>query len=127
MRQAIAHAVNWGALIEPFYGEYGQLAGSFQPPAIFGSNPDVLPYEYNPEKAKELLAAAGLPDGFETDFWYIPVIRGYFPDSKAIGEAIAADLAKVGIRSQPADRGLGRLSGRPQRRQVPHVDVGLGL
>jgi peptide/nickel transport system substrate-binding protein len=98
VRQAIAHAVNWGALIKPFYGEYGQLAGSFQPPAVLGSNPDVKPYEYNPTKAKELLAKAGLPNGFETDFWYIPVIRGYFPDSKAIGEAIAADLAKVGIK-----------------------------
>ncbi|MCE7982387.1 MAG: ABC transporter substrate-binding protein [Caldilinea sp. CFX5] len=98
VRQAIAHAVNWAALIPAFYGEYGQLAGSFQPPAILGHNPDIQPFEYNPDKAKELLAAAGLPDGFETDFWYIPVIRGYFPDSKAIGEAIAADLAKVGIR-----------------------------
>jgi len=98
VRQAIAHAVNWAALIPAFYGDYGQLAGSFQPPAILGSNPDIQPFEYNPDKAKELLAAAGLPDGFETDFWYIPVIRGYFPDSKAIGEAIAADLAKVGIR-----------------------------
>ncbi len=98
VRQAIAHAVNWAALIEPFYGEFGELAGSFQPPAILGHNPDIQPYEYNPDKAKELLAAAGLPDGFETDFWYIPVIRGYFPDSKAIGEAIAADLAKVGIK-----------------------------
>ncbi|MGC8781823.1 MAG: ABC transporter substrate-binding protein [Anaerolineae bacterium] len=98
VRQAIAHAVNWAALIKPFYGEYGQLAGSFQPPAVLGSNPDVKPYEYNPTLAKELLAKAGLPNGFETDFWYIPVIRGYFPDSKAIGEAIAADLAKVGIK-----------------------------
>ncbi len=98
VRQAIAHAVNWAALIPAFYGEYGEQAGSFQPPAILGSNPDIQPYEYDPEKAKELLAAAGLPDGFETDFWYIPVIRGYFPDSKAIGEAIAVDLAKVGIR-----------------------------
>jgi peptide/nickel transport system substrate-binding protein len=98
VRQAIAYAVNWGALIKPFYGEYGQLAGSFQPPAVLGSNPDVKPYEYNPTKAKELLAAAGLPNGFETEFWYIPVVRGYFPDSKAIGEAIAADLAKVGIK-----------------------------
>ena len=98
VRQAIAHAVNWGALIKPFYGDYGELAGSFQPPTILGSNPDVKPHEYNPTKAKELLAKAGLPNGFETDFWYIPVIRGYFPDSKAIGEAIAADLAKVGIK-----------------------------
>ncbi|MEZ4705616.1 MAG: ABC transporter substrate-binding protein [Caldilineaceae bacterium] len=98
VRQAIAHAVNWDALIPAFYGDFGERAGSFQPPAILGSNPNVTAYEYNPDKAKELLAAAGLPDGFETDFWYIPVIRGYFPDSKAIGEAIAADLAKVGIR-----------------------------
>lgn len=98
VRQAVAHAVNWQALIEPFYGDFGDLAGGFQPPAILGSNPDIQPYEYNPELAKELLAKAGLPDGFETDFWYIPVIRGYFPDSKAIGEAIAADLAKVGIK-----------------------------
>jgi peptide/nickel transport system substrate-binding protein len=97
VRQAIAHAVNWAALIPAFYGDYGQLAGGFQPPAILGANPDIQPYEYDPELAKELLAQAGLPDGFETDFWYIPVIRGYFPDSKAIGEAIAADLAKVGI------------------------------
>ncbi len=98
VRQAIAHAVDWAALIEPFYGEWAMPAQSFQPPAILGHNPNVKQYEYDPEKAKELLAAAGLPDGFETDFWYIPVIRGYFPDSKAIGEAIAADLAKVGIK-----------------------------
>src|SRR5690606_6241421 len=97
VRQAIAHAVNWEALIPAFYGDFGQLAGSFQPPAILGSNPDIQPYAYDPELAKELLAQAGLPDGFTTDFWYIPVIRGYFPDSKAIAEAIAADLAKVGI------------------------------
>lgn len=99
VRQAVAHAVNWEALIPAFYGDFGELAGSFQPPAILGSNPAITAHEYNPDKAKELLAAAGLPDGFETEFWYIPVIRGYFPDSKAIGEAIAADLAKVGIKT----------------------------
>jgi peptide/nickel transport system substrate-binding protein len=97
VRQAIAHAVNWEALIPAFYGEYGELAGSFQPPAILGHNPDIEPFAYDPDLARELLAEAGLPDGFTTDFWYIPVIRGYFPDSKAIAEAIAADLARVGI------------------------------
>ncbi|MEZ4636605.1 MAG: ABC transporter substrate-binding protein [Caldilineaceae bacterium] len=97
VRKAIAHAVNWDALIPAFYGEFGERAGSFQPPAIMGSNPDIEPYAYDPEMAQQLLADAGLAEGFETDFWYIPVIRGYFPDSKAIGEAIAADLARVGI------------------------------
>ncbi len=98
VRKAWAHAVNWDALIETFYSKYAVRATCFQPPAILGHNPNIKPYEYNPDLAKELLAQAGLPDGFETDFWYVPVIRGYFPDSKALSEAMAADLAKVGIR-----------------------------
>jgi len=97
VRWAIAHAINRQALVDAFYTKNDTLAKCFQPPAILGSNPDVGEIEYNPEKAKELLAQAGLPDGFKTEFWYIPVIRGYFPDSKAIAEAIAVDLAKVGI------------------------------
>ena len=63
-----------------------------------GHNPQIKAYEYSPDKAKELLKKAGLEGGFETDFWYIPVVRGYFPDSKALSEAMAADLAKVGIK-----------------------------
>jgi peptide/nickel transport system substrate-binding protein len=98
VRQAIAHAVNWDALVTTFYGDYAKRAAGFQPPAILGHNPELKPYEYSPDKAKELLTKAGLPDGFTTDFWYIPVVRGYFPDSKALSEAMAADLAKVGIK-----------------------------
>jgi peptide/nickel transport system substrate-binding protein len=97
VRWAIAHAVNRQALVDTFYTDQDSLATGFQPPAILGSNPDLPEIEYNPDKAKERLAQAGLPDGFKTEFWYIPVIRGYFPDSKAIAEAIAVDLAKVGI------------------------------
>jgi len=97
VRWAIAHAVNRQALVDTFYTDRDVLATGFQPPAILGSNPDLPPIEYDPDKAKQLLAEAGYPDGFKTEFWYIPVIRGYFPDSKAIAEAIAVDLAKVGI------------------------------
>ncbi len=98
VRQAVAMAVNWDAIIKTFYGEYAKRATCFQPPAILGHNPEIKAYEYNPDKAKELLKTAGLPDGFETDFWYIPVVRGYFPDSKALSEAMSADLAKIGIK-----------------------------
>ena len=98
VRWAIAHAINREALIEPFYGEFAEVAHAFQPPAILGHNPNLPHIEYDPDKARALLAEAGYPNGFETDFWYIPVIRGYFPDSKAIGEAMAIDLAKVGIK-----------------------------
>jgi peptide/nickel transport system substrate-binding protein len=98
VRWAIANAINRQALIDTFYTKQDTLATGFMPPAIMGSNPNLPPIEYNPDKAKEELAQAGLPDGFTTEFWYIPVIRGYFPDSKAIAEAISVDLAKVGIK-----------------------------
>jgi len=98
VRWAIAYAINRQALVDTFYTKQDSLAKCFQPSAILGSNPDVGPIEYNPDKAKEMLKQAGLPDGFKTEFWYIPVIRGYFPDSKAIAEAISVDLAKVGIQ-----------------------------
>ncbi len=97
VRWAIAHAINRQALVDTFYTDRDVLAEGFQPPAILGHNPDLPAIEYDPDKAKQLLTEAGYPDGFKTEFWYIPVIRGYFPDSKAIAEAIAVDLAKVGI------------------------------
>ena len=97
VRQAIAMAINRKALVDTFYSKSDTLATGFQPPAILGSNPNLPAIEYNPDKAKALLAEAGFPDGFTTDFWYIPVIRGYFPDSKAIAEAMAVDLAKIGV------------------------------
>jgi peptide/nickel transport system substrate-binding protein len=98
VRWAVAHAINREALIKNFYTKQDTLAKGFMPPAVLGSNPKLPAIEYNPDKAKQLLTEAGFPDGFSTEFWYIPVIRGYFPDSKAIAEAIAVDLAKVGIK-----------------------------
>jgi peptide/nickel transport system substrate-binding protein len=126
VRQAIAHAINRQALIDAFYTERDVLAEGFQPPAIMGHNPDLPDIEYDPDKAKELLAQAGLPDGFKTDFWYIPVIRGYFPDSKAIGEAIAVDLAKVGIEVELKTEDWGAYLEHRNEGQFPMWMLGWG-
>jgi len=96
VRQAVAMAINREALVANFYAEGDTVADGFQPPAIPGSKP-TLKIKYDPDAAKALLTEAGFPDGFSTEFWYVPVIRGYSPDGKAIAEAISVDLAKVGI------------------------------
>jgi peptide/nickel transport system substrate-binding protein len=56
---------------------------------MFGCDVDIKEYEYNPERAKELLAEAGYPNGFEFD---MTTYR-----ERPIMEAVAADLAEIGV------------------------------
>ena len=66
VRQALAHAVNIDQMIRyVLYGYGTQSTGIFTPEMWF-FNPDVQPLAYDPEKAKQLLEAAGWvpgPDG----------------------------------------------------------------
>jgi ABC-type transport system substrate-binding protein len=100
VRQAVAHAINKGAIVEALYPGIGMAAKNFLPPSLWGYNDDFEDYSYSPERAKELLTEAGYPDGFETNLWVMPVSRGYYPDPSKVGEAIQADLAAVGIDAE---------------------------
>lgn len=99
LRQAVALAINKKAIVDGLYGGNGEVADQLMPPVMWGRSSNVKAYPYDPARAKQLLAEAGQPNGFSFDFWYIPVSRPYYPDGKAIGTAIASDLAKVGIRA----------------------------
>jgi peptide/nickel transport system substrate-binding protein len=98
VRQAVAYAIDKEAIVDAFYrdGELGQVAAEFIPAALFG-NAGLEAYPYDPEKAKELLAEAGFADGFDTQFWYMPVSRPYYPNPQDLAEAVATYLADVGI------------------------------
>jgi peptide/nickel transport system substrate-binding protein len=111
VRQAIVTAINRKAIVDAFYGGLGLVAKELQPPALWGYNKDIKDYPYDPKQAQELLKQAGFPNGFSDItwedgkkeplvFWYMPVTRAYYPNPKEIGEAMAADLAKVGIKSK---------------------------
>ncbi len=100
VRQAIALAVDWQAIVDAFYGGLGERATEFVPPAMWGRAGDVPPFPYDPKKAKQLLAEAGYPNGFETEIWYMPVSRPYFPAPQPIAETIATYLADVGIKAK---------------------------
>lgn len=67
VRQALAHATDVKSIVEAFYGETADPATGIMPLTIFGSK-ETAGYEYNPEKAKELLAEAGYADGLTLNF-----------------------------------------------------------
>lgn len=97
VRQAVNHAIDKQAIVNAVAPETGQPAKEYLPPLMWGYNDEIVDYEYNPTKAKELLAKAGYPNGFELYLWYLPVRRSYFPEAKLIAEIIQSQLKAIGI------------------------------
>jgi peptide/nickel transport system substrate-binding protein len=97
VRRAIAHAINKESIVRNLYKGAATAANQGMPPVLFGYNHDITGYEYDPQKARDLLAEAGYADGFTVTMWHMPVSRPYFPVPTEIAEAIQADLAAVGI------------------------------
>lgn len=91
VRQAVNHAINRQELVDQL------LQGKSIPvhtacfPSQFGCAQDVTEYDYDPEKARELMAEAGYPDGFTTEF--------YAYRDREYAEAITSYLNAIGIRT----------------------------
>jgi len=92
VRQAINHAINRDSIAKNLLGGESRAVYSACFPSQFGCEQDVKKYDYNPEKAKKLLAEAGYPDGFETTLY------GY--RNRPFAEAMIGDLAAVGIKAK---------------------------
>ena len=95
VRQAITHAIDRQAIIDGAMFGYGTPIGTHFAP----HNPAYVDLtgnsEYDPEKAKALLAEAGLADGFTTTLKLPP--PSY---ARRGGEIIAAQLRAVGIETE---------------------------
>jgi len=101
IRQAIAHALNRDALIKAKYPAGSQVANEFMPPEVFGYNENVTKYDYDPDKAKQLIAESGVTNP-AIEFWYpTSISRPYMPDPAANFQAFKADLEKVGFKVTP--------------------------
>lgn len=68
VRDAINYAIDRELIVETIASGSGLPADAIIAPDVFGYA-DVDDYEYNPEKAKELLAEAGFENGFQTSIW----------------------------------------------------------
>jgi len=100
VRQALNMGVDKAAILKAVYQGNGQVAKNPIPPILWSYNNAVKDYPYDPAKAKELLAQAGFPNGFELELWYLPVTRPYNPDGKRMAEMIQADWDKIGVKTK---------------------------
>jgi peptide/nickel transport system substrate-binding protein len=96
VRQAINFAVNRKDCLEVGHNGMGTVVyncATFAPTCLGAVNNPLDMYEYNPERAMELMAEAGCP-GFDTE---IIVFRD---EAERIAQLVQADLAEIGINAQ---------------------------
>lgn len=95
VRRALAHAIDLDLILETVLEGTGQRYGVAFAPGIWGFDPDTMaesPYPYDPDLARDLLAEAGYPDGFEIEF-----LIADRPEHARISGAVQAQLADVGV------------------------------
>ncbi|MFQ5850763.1 MAG: ABC transporter substrate-binding protein [Candidatus Binatia bacterium] len=124
VRQAVAYAIDRDKIIRTLLqGRATRLDGPLGP-GQYGYNPNLKPrYTYNPEKAKQLLARAGYPNGVDVKL-STPV--GRYTLDKQITEAVAAMLTAVGIRTKLLTPEWPTLWANVQKGKVPFFYMGRG-
>jgi ABC-type transport system substrate-binding protein len=103
VRQAMNYAVDRTAIVRSILGGRGAPMSAPLWPGWLGASDEVRPYAYDPEKAKALLIEAGYPNGFSFRW---TVSQGVFMKDIEVAQAVANQLAKVGIKAtvQPVER-----------------------
>ncbi|PRY48204.1 peptide/nickel transport system substrate-binding protein [Geodermatophilus tzadiensis] len=101
VRQAIAHAIDRETIVNSLLPEGAEAATQFMPPTVDGWADDVTTYEYDPDRARQLLQEAGA-EGTTLRFFYpTEVSRPYLPDPAALFQVINQNLIDAGFTVEP--------------------------
>ncbi|MEW6045347.1 MAG: glutathione ABC transporter substrate-binding protein [Bacillota bacterium] len=96
VRQAINYAINKELIVSQVLGGFAQVSDSPMAPLVNGYC-STGGYPYDPQKARELLRAAGYPGGLDVTLW---APQGRYLKDYETAVAIQAMLQQVGVRAQ---------------------------
>jgi peptide/nickel transport system substrate-binding protein len=96
VRQALNYAVNKDAIVRDVLKGTGSVSKGPVLPGTWGDEGGLKPFPYDPEKAKKLLAEAGLSSGFSTTLW-VPESGSGMQSPVAMSTIIQSNLKAVGV------------------------------
>jgi len=96
VRRALSHAINREALVDRVMDGQGTPAGQVVPEGYFGFDPELKVDAYDAELAKNMLADAGYPDGFELTFH---ASNDRYPNDAKIAQAIGQFFTRAGVKT----------------------------
>ena len=99
VRQAINLAFDRDTYLKAVFENSAQAANGIYPATTWGYAKQLPGYAHDPQKARDLLAKAGLKDGFSTTIWTRPTGSVLNPNPSLGAQLLQADLAKVGIKA----------------------------
>ncbi|NAO99947.1 ABC transporter substrate-binding protein, partial [Halomonas sp. MG34] len=98
VREAIDLAIDQQAIVDSVLQGTGVPVRTRVPEGVFGTNPDLTNTRvYDVERAKELLAEAGHPDGIDITF---TSSRGRYPLDSEVAQLIVSMLSEAGINAE---------------------------
>jgi ABC-type transport system substrate-binding protein len=95
VRQAVNYSIDAPSIVKNIFDGIGYPINGPVGPNVIGADPKLKRYPYDPQKAKQLLAQAGYPNGLDVQFYYS---SGRYPKDREVCQVIAAQMVKGGFR-----------------------------
>ncbi len=142
VRQAINHAIDTDLIISKLVKDKAYRATSWLPLTSPLYDKTMKPYAFDPAKAKQLLAEAGYPNGFEFEWttsqnesWGLPIVEAVIPMLDKVGIKVKVKQVETAVLADVIRKGEFQAfiySWRPapiRRRaeMLPLVDAAIGL
>ena len=112
VRQAINHAIDTDLIIKRLVKDKAYRAVSWLPLSSPSFDKAMKPYAFDPAKAKQLLADAGYPNGFELEFttsqnesWGLPIVEALIPYLDKVGIKVKPKLVEVTLLTEILTKG----------------------
>jgi ABC-type transport system substrate-binding protein len=99
VRRALNYAIDVGTLLSTLFADRGVRSAGSLPPGVAGYDSTRRSYEYDPAKARKLLAEAGYPNGFALKLW-----RTQRAELARLAQSIQQALAEVGVKAEIVER-----------------------